>query len=135
MTNKVNVYDLFPYDSAYKFYKTSSSESKAPPSLGLFEIDSQTKELKVYRTMDESYYNVYLLKPIGPFLDIENIEDCYNLLSLTNLRLDMREGYLIKVPLCCKIEAILLVNIKFYTNFHIMMREGMTGVYGIQKVY
>ena len=124
------IFNSFPYDCAFKFWPDGNRE----PKFGLFEIDPLNNKLKEYQTSEgTAYYNVHLLERIGPF-QMNGIDKCYNLSTLPNLRLDMRESHLVKISVDCKKKAILLIHIKFFQNFSVMFREGMTEIYGIEKV-
>ena len=116
------------FDCAYE-YLSQSGHLK----IGLFQSDPNTKDLLIENGESQTF-KVYPLDKVEKFT-VENFENCITLKSLPNLRLETREAYIQHVSIDVSKKPVFLVNVCFFMDGTIPFREGMTDIYGIEKVY
>ena len=123
-----NNYHLPLFDCAYE-YQSESGHIK----IGMFQIDSNTKDLMI-ENGEVQTFRVYPLDKIGVFT-LQNFENCITLRSLSNLRLDTRDAYIQHVSTDVAKKPVFVVNVCYFMDGSVPFREGMTDIYGIEKVY
>ena len=137
MTTSISEKLLINYDCAVQY------ESNCGKKLGLLEMDIN-RNLKCTQTEQGNKYKVYpLIEVISKEAREGNLgftsygyKEKFNLKELPCVILDMRTDHQVfidenqmfnKVP-------ILLINIKFFISDEVIFRQGMIGIYGIEKV-
>ena len=128
VTEKMNI--PFKFDCAYK-YKSSSNEVK----LGLFEVDISNK-LILSQTANGIRVKVFPLVETSKSFEAYGINDMKILKTLKHLQLDLRSSSIcyIEEAQLKPLEPILLIHVRNFIDGHIMFREGMDGIYGIEQV-
>jgi len=137
MTTSISAKLPFIYDCAVQY------ESNNGKKLGLLETDNNNN-LICTQTVDGNKYKVYpLIEVIDTEARIGNLgftsygyDEKLNLKELPCVILDMRNDtqvYIDENQMINKI-PILLIHIKFFVSDEIIYRQGMNGIYGIEKV-
>ena len=120
----------FPlFDCAYE-YESESGQKK----LGLYEVDPKTKSLLVEVGENQQTYRVYPLELLDMSFSCADFEDSLHLRKLPNLMLKMKEDFVQHVSIDRPKLPIFLANILHYMKNHIVFQDGMSGMYGIEKV-